>query len=90
MLTSLEPCPLFRGRTFLTAKGFVPPLLGLATSIGALSGELSDGLAKEGVSSVSRAARVLSTCLTKGIHIQKVYTAAEGSAEEDLITKILK
>lgn len=74
----------------LTAKGFVPPLLGHATWMDTLSGELWEGFADEGVPVVFRIARISHTDSSEGVHIQKILATTECSSGEDLLTKFLK
>ena len=78
-----------QGQTFkwtLTAKGCIPPLLGLATCMDTLSGELGDGFAEDGVSFIFRVAHISLTGFNEGFHIQKTLTVAKRSTAEYLVT----
>lgn len=78
------------GVSTLTAKSCIPPLLGLATCMDTLSGELWDGFAEDRVSVVFRVAHISHTGFTEGFYIQKVLATAEWSTGEDLVTELLK
>lgn len=74
----------------LTAKCIVPPFLGFATCMDALSGELWKCFAEDKSSVVCRVARVHHTGFTKGFHVKNVLAINKGITAESLVTELLK